>query len=69
MTGTFEVLVIGYGLNSIKLFETDDSEKASDCCAENNRELLTCGIPEETLCLHPQYQYYRRVKESNKKEI
>lgn len=58
----FEVMVIGYGLSSVKLFETDDEEKASDCCAKNNRKLLDSGVPGEVLCLHPQYQYYRRVR-------
>jgi len=69
MTGTFEVLVVGYGLSSVKLFETDDEEKAADCCLENNLKLLASGVPGETLCLHPQYQHYRRVKENSKKEI
>lgn len=55
-------MVIGYGLSSVKLFETDDEEKASDCCAKNNRQLLDSGVPGEVLCLHPQYQHYRRVR-------
>jgi hypothetical protein len=62
MTDIFEVFAVGYGLNSVRLFETDDVEKASDCCAKNNREILASGIPGEALCLHPQYQYYRNIK-------
>lgn len=62
MTDAFEVFAVGYGLNPVKLFETDDDGKASDCCAGNNRKLLASGIPGEVLCLHPQYQYYRKIK-------
>lgn len=57
----FEVFVNGYGLDPVKLFETGDVEKASDCCGENNRKLLASGIPSEVLVLHPQYQYYRKI--------
>lgn len=53
--------MVGYGLCSIKLFETDDENKAADCCLKNNLKLLASGVPEEALCLHPQYQSYRRV--------
>jgi hypothetical protein len=69
MEDRFEVMVIGYGLSSVKLFETDDENKASDCCLKNNLELLASGIPGEVLCLHPQYQHYRRVRKNHKKEI
>lgn len=62
MTDMFEVFAVGYGLNPVRLFETDDDEKASDCCARNNRKILASGIPGEVLCLHPQYQYYRKIK-------
>ncbi len=62
MTDIFEVMVVGYGLSSVKLFETDDEEKASDCCLKNNLKLLESGVPREVLCLHPQYQHYIRKK-------
>lgn len=62
MTDIFEVLVIGYGLEPIKLFETDDEEKAADCCLKNNDKLLASGVSEEALTLHPQYQHFRRIR-------
>lgn len=66
-TGIFEVFVNGYGVSPVKLFETDDYEKASDCCGKNNSNLLISGVPGEALVLHPQYQYYRRAMTNNKK--
>ena len=62
MTNVFEVIAVGYGLSSVKLFETDDEEKAANCCLKNNLKLLKSGVLEEVLCLHPQYQHYRRMK-------
>ena len=62
MTDIFEIMVVGYGLSSVKLFETDGEEKASDCCLRNNLELLASGVPGEVLCLNPQYQHYRRKR-------
>lgn len=58
----FEVMVNGYGLSPVKLFETDDEENASDCCGKNNRKLLDSGVYREVLSLHPQYQYYRKIR-------
>ncbi len=60
----FKVMVIGYGLNPIKLFETDSEKEASDCCEKNNSKILASGVPAEALCIHPQYQYYRRVRQN-----
>ncbi len=57
----FKVMVVGYGLNPVKLFETDDEKYASDCCAKNNSKILASGVPAEALCIDPEYQYYRRV--------
>jgi hypothetical protein len=55
----FEVFVNGYGISPIRLFETDDKDKASDCCEKINRELVVSGVPREVLVIHPQYQFYR----------
>ena len=56
----FEIMVVGYGLYAIKLFETCNENQASDCCLKNNLKLLTSGWPKAVLNLHPQYQYYRK---------
>lgn len=71
MTDIFEVMVVGYGLNSVKLFGTDDEDETSDCCLKNNLRLLASGVPGEALCIHPQYQHYRRKMkwQNSKKEI
>ena len=69
MADVFEVMVVGYGLNPIKLFETDDENKAANCCQKNNQKLLDSGVSGEVLVLDPRHQYYRRINMTEYKRV